>query len=51
MFREPEETTLFEADRLSVAPTGADEVNMDVQKCYGTKDTSGPLSSTNPPIQ
>ena len=30
MFREPEETKLFETDHLSAAPTDADELNMDV---------------------
>ena len=41
---------LFEMDRLAAAPTDADEVKMDAPKCYGAKDTSGPLSSVNPPI-
>ena len=50
MFREPEETKLFETDSSEVAPTDADEVNMDAQKYYGTKDTSGHLSSANPHI-
>ena len=36
-------------DCLSAAPTDADEVKMDVKKVYGAKDTSGPLSSANPP--
>ena len=50
MFREPEGTTLFETDRLADAPTDADEVKMYLQKGSGTKDTSRPLSSVNPPI-
>ena len=50
MFREPEKTKLVETDILATAPTDDDEVSMDVQKCYGAKDTSGPLSSANPPI-
>ena len=50
MFREPEGEKVVEMDRLAVYPTDTDEVNMDVQKGSGAKDTSGPLSSTNPPI-
>ena len=41
---------VFETDHLAAAPTDADEVNMDVQKGYGAKDTYGPLSSATPPI-
>ena len=41
---------VIETDFLAVAPTDADEVNMDAQKCYGVKYTYGPLSSVNPPI-
>ena len=50
MFRKPEGTRLFDTDCLADAPTDADKVNMDVQKDYGTKNTSGTLSSMNPPI-
>ena len=50
MFREPEGAKLFETDRLAASKTDADEVKMDVQNVYGAKDTSGPLSSTNPNI-
>ena len=49
VFREPEETRLFEMYNLEDASNDADEVNMYVQKCSGAKDTSGPLSSANPP--
>ena len=35
---------------LEAAPTDYDEVNMDVQKVDGAKDTSGTFSSANPPI-
>ena len=42
--------SLINKDRLSDPTTDADEVNMDIQKGYGTKDTSGTLSSVNPPI-
>ena len=50
MFREQEGTKLFERDRLSDALVNFDEVNMDVQKGYGAKYTSGDLSSANPLI-
>ena len=50
MFREPEGKKIVEMDRLAVYPTDTDEVSMDVQKGSGAKDTSGPLSITNPPI-
>ena len=50
MFREPEGKKMFETDNLAADPTDADEVNMDIQKGYGTKYTSGTLSSVNPPI-
>ena len=50
MFREPEETKLFDTDCLAAAPTDDDEVKMVVPKVYGAKDTSGPLSSANHPI-
>ena len=50
MFREPEGTKVLETDFSAAAPTDAYEVNMDVQKGSGAKDTSGPLSSANPPI-
>ena len=41
---------VFYTDHLAYAPTNYDEVKMDVQKGCGEKDTSGPLSSLNPPI-
>ena len=50
MFREPKGTKVFDTDRFAAAPTDADEVRMDVQKDSDAKDTSGPLSSVNPPI-
>ena len=50
MFREPEGKKMFETDNLAADTTDADEMNMDIQKGYGTKDTSGTLSSVNPPI-
>ena len=50
MFREPEWTKLFDTYCLADAPTYDDEVNMDTQKIYGTKDTSGTFSGVNPPI-
>ena len=50
MFREPEGKRVFETDNLAAAPTNADEVKIYIQKCYGAKDISGPLSSANPPI-
>ena len=50
MFREPEEKKMFEMDNLVAASTESDELNIDIQKNSGTKDTSGPLSSVNPPI-
>ena len=50
MFREPEEKKVFETDRLAADPIDSDEVKMDIQKGYGAKDNSGPLSSANPPI-
>ena len=43
-------TKLFDTYRLSAAPTNNDEVNMDVQRGYCVKDTTGPVSSANPPI-
>ena len=46
----PEGTNLVETDHLADAPTDADEVKMDIQKGSGAKDTSGSLSSANPPI-
>ena len=50
MLREPEGTKVVKTYLLAAALTNADEMNMDVQKCSGYKDTSGPLSSLNPPI-
>ena len=50
MSRDPEEKQVFDMDILADATTDDDEVKMDVQKSYGAKDTSGPLSSANPPI-
>ena len=50
MFREPEETKVFEMDSLASAPTKADELNMDLQKGSSTKYTSWPLSSANHPF-
>ena len=50
MFREPEETQVFETDCLEDTPTNSDEVNMDVQKGHGAKDNSEPLYSVNTPI-
>ena len=50
MFGVPEGTKLVETAHLADAPTDADEVNMDIQKGSGAKDTSGTLSSMNPPI-
>ena len=50
MFREQEGKILSETDRLADAPNNADEVNMDVKKCYGSRDTSGTLSGVNPPV-
>ena len=47
MFREPKGKNLFYMDRLSAATSEADEVNMDVQKGSGAKDTSVPLYSAN----
>ena len=41
---------IVEADNLAAALTNDDEVNMNAKKGYGTKDTSGNLSSANPPI-
>ena len=41
---------VVETDFLAAAPTDADEVKMGVQNNSGAKDTSGPLSSVNPPI-
>ena len=35
---------------FTAALADANELNMDIQNVYGTKDTSGPLSSVNPPI-
>ena len=37
-------------DILSAALTDADEVRMDVQNVYGSKDTYGTLSISNYPI-
>ena len=50
MFREPEGKRVFETDNLAAAPTNADEVKIYIQKCYGSRDTSGTLSSVNPPV-
>ena len=50
MFREPEDTKVFDMYILEAAPTGADKVKMDIQKGHGAKDTSGTFSSSNPPI-
>ena len=50
LFREPEETKVFEMSHLEAAPNDAGEVTMDVQKGSGAKYTSGTLSSTNPLI-
>ena len=50
MFRESEGTKVFEMGRLAAATTYADEMDMDVQRCSGTKYTTGPLSSANHPI-
>ena len=47
---EPEVTKLVETYHLADASTNYDEVNMDIQKSSGAKDTSGPLSSVNPSI-
>ena len=49
--REPEEKKVFDTDRLAATPTNVDEVKMDIQKVYGAKDTSGPLSRANTPIK
>ena len=49
MFRESEGTKVFETYNLAVSPTNNDEVNMNIQKGSGEKDTSEPLSSANPP--
>ena len=51
MFREPEGWKVAETDGLEAPLTNADEANMDLQKGSGAKDTSGPLSSVNPPNQ
>ena len=50
MIREPEGTKVFETDWLAASPTDDDEVNMDVQKYSGAKDTFGTLPSANSPI-
>ena len=50
MLREPEGAKVFEKKNLSADPIDLDEVNIDVQKGYVTKDTSGTLSSANRPI-
>ena len=50
MLREPEGKKIFDTDFLVAAPTNANEVKMDVSKGSGSKDTSGTLSSDNPPI-
>ena len=43
MFREPEEKKVVETYILADAPTDANEVKTDVQKCSGAKYTSGPF--------
>ena len=50
MFREPEGTTVFEMDNLAATSTNDDEENINIQVGYGSKYTSGPLSSVIPPI-
>ena len=35
---------------VSAAPNGADEFNMDFQKCSGANDTCGHFSSANTPM-
>ena len=50
MFREPEGTKVVETGLLASSPTDNDEVKIGVRKGSGAKDTSGSLSSVNPPI-
>ena len=50
MFRDPEGKKVFEKDCVVDFPTDADGVNMDIQKVYGTKDSSGGVYRANPPI-
>ena len=41
---------IFETDNLVADTTDADDLNMDIQRGSGAKDTSWPLFSANPPI-
>ena len=50
MFRELESKRVVETDHLGASTTNVDEVKIDERKGYGTKDTSGTLTSENPPI-
>ena len=51
VFREPEGGKVVETDILEDPSTDADESNMDVQKGYGAKDTSGPCTVQILPFQ